>query len=231
MYEYGDLSLHEGILGQDPPCNGHSGYFLLRRTQDQAILFHVGTLTAFECPLERHYKLQNAAGHFVFDAVWKPRQFRVAAMADRLEWNMGSYDTNNLTYSVDEARSLLAVLRGGEETLPAAAKPKAKRLSTPEKAAALTAAEGAALELTGESFAPKRAVAKGPGVIETIIASLTTDWKSVDELADILVAAFPHKDREGMVKTIRTQLGGRITKEKGIALEFDRKGSRARRTA
>jgi len=57
-----------------------------------------------------------------------------------------------------------------------------------------------------------------PGVIATIVSILSSTKKgfTVEEITERLAKAFPERDAEGMSKTTKVQVGGRIQKEKGL---------------
>jgi len=64
---------------------------------------------------------------------------------------------------------------------------------------------------------------KNPGVIATIVTILSETKKGVtiDEIVARLTKAFPERNPEGMKKTVKVQIGGRIKKEKGLNVSKD----------
>ena len=97
----------------------------------------------------------------------------------------------------------------GEEDTPVP-EPKAEPEKKADKAPAKPKAE-------------KKTKAEGPGVIASILEFITEAKKgiSVTQIAEKLTERFPNKQADGMLKTVKAQIGGkksptRMEKEKGV---------------
>ena len=118
-----------------------------------------------------------------------------------------------------------------------AAKAEAKVDAKAEKAAAKAAAKAAkdaekeaakAEKLAAkEAKAAEKAKPKAPGVIATVLNTITEASAPVsqEQIADALAVAFPDKARASMENTVRAQIGGktqpvRMEKEKNVSFEI-----------
>ena len=119
----------------------------------------------------------------------------------------------------------------------AEAKAEAKVDAKAEKAAAKAAAKAAkdaekeaakAEKLAAkEAKAAEKAKPKAPGVIATVLNTITEASAPVsqEQIADALAVAFPDKARASMENTVRAQIGGktqpvRMEKEKNVSFEI-----------
>lgn len=245
--EYGRLTLSEGMLidVDQPPVNGHNGYFLLDKDDDRVTLFHVQSLKAFDMKRKGVVTRKNFTQEFEFDAMWKPTTYKVPDMLTRLRFWVDSYDTNGIQFAQGPVKKLLGFLEGIDPDTYGDLRPKSEIMRHEAmQEAALTGGKAAAqrgkerkvdLRSKEEKVAPmKKALAAkkppGPGVIETVVLLLTKKWQTLDAIADELKKRFPDRDRASMIKTVKTQVSGRITKERGIALEYDRKTGKVKLT-
>jgi len=70
----------------------------------------------------------------------------------------------------------------------------------------------------------KKAGKKGPGVIATIIQSITKKHRTKKQILKILAKTFPEREPEKMMKTINVQVPSRLRKDKGLEIEKTEKG-------
>lgn len=213
---YGSISLDDTLVVDALPCNGHSGYFVLDRDKRFATLFHVATLSTCRVHLELAAGPKHPSG-FKFDDWFKQRPFSQEKMLTRIRFWCDSYDTNGLAFEQGPVKRILEYLSG---TTQGDLRPKtsAKVVATAEVAPVVAAQRP-------QDAAPRP---KGKGVIATIADALTREWISVVDIHARLVAAFPDRDPTSLTNTIKTQLGGKLKKERGLNVEFDRKAGKAR---
>lgn len=111
------------------------------------------------------------------------------------------------------------------------AAPKAKGKKSKEPVTVPKKAPKAKVEETAKAKtkSKKAEVAKGPGVIATIVKIVEGATKTKpltrEDIFAKLVDAFPDRDAESMMATVKTQVPSRLTKDKGMTLEKNDKGA------
>ena len=99
---------------------------------------------------------------------------------------------------------------------------KSSKKKTTTKVSKKAPVKKASKKVSKKKPTKKKPAPKGPGVIATIVECLKKAKKSSpvskDDILEVLVERFPDRTADAMLKTINTQVPGRLKSEKGLKI-------------